>query len=146
MKRNKLLFLFLLVLAGCSYSENVGDFKMLNKAVENEHITIKELAFEQEKMNNLYPNLHTTGIEEGISLFNMDENNSYLLFNSKVVHYDNFSFHIKDRKLVIAYTSTSHISGGEQSFFKITKRTIQAFDTIVLINNGETDSFQMVYA
>ncbi|MFJ5714029.1 hypothetical protein [Neobacillus sp. NPDC093127] len=145
MKKFMMFLMISLVLTGCSKAGNHANFTVISQSEIEKNVSIKEVEFDTDEINNLYSGFNEGELENGLYKFNTDGNTSYVLFNSQGVMYSNISFSIQDNVLKITYDSVVDEGLGMQSFFMISKKDEKDFDTIILENNGKPDHFNTVF-
>ncbi|MFF2446598.1 hypothetical protein ACFVSW_05785 [Neobacillus sp. NPDC058068] len=145
MKKFIMVLMTVLVFTGCSKAGKHANFTVISQSEIEKSVSIKEVEFDTDKINYLYSPFNEGDLENGLYKFNTDGNTSYVLFNSKGVKYSNISFAIQDNVLKITYDSEVDEGLEMRSFFIISKKNENDFDTIILENNGKWDHFNTVY-
>lgn len=97
-------------------------------------------------MHKNFPGFNEAELENGMYMFNVNEDVRYILFHSEGIHYSDISFSIEDKVLQIKYQSEAEEGLGMNILFLVNKKDENAFDTIDLQNNGEQDHFNMVFS
>ncbi|ETI68584.1 hypothetical protein [Neobacillus vireti] len=143
MKKFMVFLMISLVLTGCSKVGKLANFTVISQSEIEKSVSIKEVEFDTDKINSLYSGFNEEDLEDGLYLFNTDGNTRYVLFNSKGVKYSNISFTIQDNVLKITYDSEVDEGLEMRSFFSISKKNENDFDTIILENNGKQDHFNI---